>query len=66
MPYELDGKTYVLRVNEILEPSQKELSESKGAATSDYQNYLENQWMEELIRTYPVKINEDILYSIGK
>ena len=66
MPYELDGKTYVLRVNEILEPSQKELSESKGAATSDYQNYLENQWMEELFRTYPVKINEDVLYSIGK
>ena len=64
--YEYDGKFYVIRVDEILEPSEKEFSEAKGAITSDYQNYLEQEWLKELRKNHTVKINEDALYSIGK
>ncbi len=64
--YEYDGKFYVIRVAEILEPSQKEFSEAKGAITSDYQNYLEQEWLKELRTKHTVNINKEALYSIGK
>ncbi len=65
-PYEVDGKFFVIKVNELLMPAQKELNESKGAITSDYQNYLEKKWLEELVIKHPVVINKPILYSFGK
>jgi peptidyl-prolyl cis-trans isomerase SurA len=63
--YEFDGKTYVIKVNEKLDPKTKEFSEAKGAATSDYQNYLEKAWLEELATKHTVKINYEILYTLG-
>ena len=39
--YEFEGKFYVIMVKENLPVMRKEFSEAKGAATSDYQNYLE-------------------------
>ena len=32
--------------------------------TSDYQNYLEQEWLKELTMKYPFKINEKIIYSL--
>ncbi len=64
--FEVDGKFYVVVVNEILEPSQKEFSECKGAVTSDYQNYLEEKWLEELAKKHKVVINKEELYKIGE
>lgn len=65
-PFEFDNKIYVIKVSEIIPPTQKELNEAKGVITSDYQNYLENKWLAELKIKYPIKINSSILYSIGK
>lgn len=65
-PYEFDGKIYVIKVTEKLAPSNKEFSEAKGAATSDYQNYLEVEWLAELAKKHTVKIYDQVLYSIGK
>jgi peptidyl-prolyl cis-trans isomerase SurA len=65
-PYEFDGKLFVIKVNEILDPKEKEFSEAKGAATSDYQNYLEKMWLDELAKKHTIKINYDVLYSLGK
>jgi peptidyl-prolyl cis-trans isomerase SurA len=64
-PFELDGKFYVIKISEILPPAQKELSESKGIVTSDYQNFLEKEWLEELKIKHPIKINNTVLYSLG-
>jgi len=64
--FELDGKVYVIKVNELLDPKEKEFSEAKGAATSDYQNFLEKNWLEELAKKHAIKINYDVLYSLGK
>ncbi|NRA10486.1 MAG: peptidylprolyl isomerase [Crocinitomicaceae bacterium] len=64
--YEYDGKFYVIRVDEILEPSEKEFGEAKGAITSDYQNYLEQEWLKELRKKHTVNINKEALYSIGE
>jgi len=64
--YTYEGKIYVVKVDEILMPGPKLLSEAKGAATSDYQNYLEKMWLEELAKKHPIVVNSAVLYSLGK
>ena len=65
-PFQFDGKYYVIKVNEKLDPKQKEFSEAKGNATSDYQNFLEKTWLEEIAKKHTIKVNSDVLYSLGK
>jgi peptidyl-prolyl cis-trans isomerase SurA len=65
-PYILDDKYYVVKVHELIPPTPKELSEAKGPVTSDYQNFLERNWLKELRTKHPVKINKPVLYSLGK
>lgn len=64
--YEYDGKFFVVEVNDILEPSKKEFDEAKGSVTSDYQTYLETNWMKELSEKHKIVVNTDALYSIGE
>ena len=64
-PFEVDGKYYVVMVNEMLPVMPKELSEIKGAVISDYQAFLEESWLKELKEKYPVKVNYEVLYNLG-
>ena len=64
--YEFDGKLYVIKVSKVLPIMQKEFNEAKGAATSDYQNFLESNWLESLQKKYKVKVNKKVLYNLGK
>ena len=61
-----DGSIIIVDVLEVIPPEQKELSETKGRVISDFQDYLENQWLAELKEKYEVKINQQILYSLIK
>lgn len=65
-PYEHDGKFYIVSVNETLKAGPKSLREARGAAIQDYQNHLEETWLEELRQKHEIKVNEEVLYSIGK
>ena len=62
--YEFGGKYYVIKVNELIPAGPKLLIDAKGLITSDYQNYLEQEWLKELTIKYPFKINEKIIYSL--
>lgn len=62
--YEFGGKYYVIKVNELIPAGTKLLIDAKGLITSDYQNYLEQEWLKELTIKYPFKINEKIIYSL--
>ncbi len=64
--YEFEGKFYVLKVVQVLDAMPKELNEARGMVTSDYQNYLEKTWLESLEKKHPIKVNFDVLYSLGK
>ncbi|MFN5633695.1 MAG: peptidylprolyl isomerase [Flavobacteriia bacterium] len=64
--YELDGKFYVIKVNKNLPAGNKEFSEAKGAVTSDYQTFLEQQWIQELMNKHKIEINQQVLYSVGQ
>lgn len=46
----------------VVEP--KPLSEVRSAVITDYQNYLDAQWVNELKQKYPVKINEEVFKAI--
>lgn len=64
--YKFNDKFYVVRLADILAPAEKEFSEAKGAVTSDYQNYLEAKWLEELSTKHKIVVNTEVLYNLGK
>jgi peptidyl-prolyl cis-trans isomerase SurA len=53
-----DGRYYAVVVKQSLAAGPKALGDARGQATSDYQNYLEKQWIEQLRQQYPVKVND--------
>ena len=60
----VDKNIVFVKVKAILPQQEKALSEAKGIITSDYQTYLEKQWIEELRVKYPVTINKDVLEKV--
>jgi peptidyl-prolyl cis-trans isomerase SurA len=54
-----DNRVVYVEITDVKAPRLKTLEESRGAVISDYQAYLEKQWIEELKRKYPVVIYED-------
>lgn len=54
-----NGVYYLIRVNKLLPAGPKELDEIRGPVSSDYQDVLENSWLEELRKKYPVEINQE-------
>ena len=59
-----DGKWVLVQVNKLLAPAPKGLIEAKGLITSDYQNYLEKEWLNELKKKYTVTINNQLLSTL--
>ena len=55
-----------IRVNQLVQPEPKQLNEVGGIMTSDYQNYLEKQWIDELRHKYNFTVNRDVFESIFK
>lgn len=49
---------YVIVVDKILSPGPKTFQEARAEVISDYQNYLEKEWVAKLRRKYPVKVNK--------
>jgi len=54
-----DGHHKFWIVNGIIVPEPKTTKEARGAITSDYQSYLEKEWIKELRNKYPVNVNEE-------
>ncbi len=55
-----------LKIEEIVPPTTKLLSEARGYAVADYQDYLEKKWIQDLRKEYPVVINEAVLKTLIK
>ncbi|HOX73668.1 MAG TPA: peptidylprolyl isomerase [Bacteroidales bacterium] len=54
----------VLVIKKIIEPSPLPFEEVRGDLMADYQVFLENQWIDQLKKKYPVKIDSQILNEI--
>ena len=61
-----DGSVTYYKVSNILAPEIKKLSETRGYVISDYQNYLEKEWIEKLKTKYAVKVNKEVFESLIK
>ncbi len=64
--YEKGGRHYLLQVKEIIAAGYKVMENIKGQVISDYQNHLEDQWIEGLKDKYPVKVNKATLKLVIK
>ena len=51
-------------INKVRPPEPKKLEEVKGELVADYQEFLEERWMDELRKKYPVKVNRDLLSDL--
>ena len=61
-----DGTVDYYLVDKIVGPEVKKLSETRGYVISDYQNFLEKEWIEKLKVKYQVKLNEEVFKSLIK
>jgi peptidyl-prolyl cis-trans isomerase SurA len=60
-----DGSTtfaYIFKV--YRNPEQRNFEDARGLVINDYQGVLEERWLKELKKKYPVKVNEVVLASI--
>ncbi len=63
--YEKDGKFFFAVISGIISPQQKTLDEARGQVISDYQDYLEKQWITELKALYKVQIDSSLLQRLS-
>lgn len=57
---------YVILGKEIVSSSQKTLEEARGRAVSDYQQYLEENWLDFLKKEFTYKVNEKTFKKVKK
>ncbi len=53
-----NNRTFYVIVHEIIPSTTKELKDIKGLMISEYQNYLEKEWLNELKEKYPIQVIE--------
>ena len=62
--YNKAGSVTIINILREVGPEPKLLNEAKGYIVSDYQEYLEKQWIQDLKAKYPVVVNEEVLRSL--
>jgi peptidyl-prolyl cis-trans isomerase SurA len=60
-----ESSTFYL-VKDILDPQPKKLNEARGLVISDYQKYLEDEWVKELREKYDIEVHQDVLSELIK
>ncbi|NNM22473.1 MAG: peptidylprolyl isomerase [Flavobacteriaceae bacterium] len=56
----------IVRVKEVIPPGPKSFEDVKGKVQSDYQDFVEAAWMEELKSKHKVEINQKTLKRLKK
>jgi peptidyl-prolyl cis-trans isomerase SurA len=54
------------KIEKIIPPTVKTLSEARGYVVADYQEFLEKKWLSDLEKNYEVKTNKMAIESIIK
>lgn len=54
---------YIIKMYNNREP--RSFNDARGFVINDYQGYLEERWIAELKKKYPVKVNEAVLKSLA-
>jgi peptidyl-prolyl cis-trans isomerase SurA len=61
---EKNERFYLAQVNEIMQPSPKTLEEARGLIISEFQNYLEQEWINDLKTQYKINLNKEVLEEV--
>ena len=61
-----DSSYQFVRINKVSKPEPKTLKEAKGFIISDYQEFLEKNWMEELRAKYPIIVSNEVFRALIK
>lgn len=61
-----DNYYFILNVTDIKEAGPKLFTECKGKVMSDYQQFLESNWVNELKKEFEVKIQHEVFTTIKK
>ena len=64
MVYEHNQGFQVYDIKDVLPSGFKTLKEARGTVVNDYQNQIEEQWLEGLRRKYRVEVNNKVLKRI--
>ncbi|AOW19556.1 peptidylprolyl isomerase [Urechidicola croceus] len=62
--YEFNNSFIVIKTDSVIPSKQLELKEVKGRVVNKYQEYLEEQWIDELRSTYTIDIDSEVLKSV--
>jgi peptidyl-prolyl cis-trans isomerase SurA len=62
--YREDGRDHFVILKKIVSPTRKALHETRGQVTSDYQDYLEKEWIKTLRDKYEIDVNRALLSQI--
>lgn len=62
-----EGEYYfITQVEKVLPAGVKTFEECKGKITNDYQQYLEQRWVDDLKKEYTVKVNMDVFERVKR
>nr|WP_321236723.1 peptidylprolyl isomerase [uncultured Psychroserpens sp.] len=64
--YEHNDAFHVIKINEVLPTASKTLEEAKGKVVSDYQAYIEENWVKTLNKRFEVKVDKSVLKRVKK
>lgn len=59
-----DNYYFVVNVKEVKEAGNKDFTDCKGKVISDYQQFLESNWVNELRKEFEVKVNQDVFNKV--
>ena len=59
-----NDQVVILQFKEIIPPSIKKLDEARGMITSEYQTYLEQEWIKSMRKEHTFAVNKEVLHSI--
>ncbi|NNT72037.1 peptidylprolyl isomerase [Flavobacterium sp. IMCC34852] len=62
-----EGEYYfVTKVDKVMPKSIKTLDECRGKIVNDYQQYLEQRWVDDLKQEFTVKVNKEVFEKVKK
>ena len=64
-PIEWEGQYVIIDVHEVIPSRPQKLEEIRGLLIADYQNFLEQQWVESLRKKYEITVNRELLKDLN-
>lgn len=59
-----DQSLNFFKIEQLIEPQPKTLKEARGYVVADYQDFLEEKWLEELRKDYDIKVKPKVLAQL--